>query len=148
MKKVILTICVAGALLATSCKKEAKEAKETTIEALDSATKKTTEAATKAVEEVEAAAEETTEAVKSAFEGVTIPEFKDPKVGEYLKSYSEYAKDYVEAKGDVLKNTELAKKSVELAKKGEEIVATLDAEGTKKFNSVMSAIQSKMAPAK
>ena len=148
MKKVILTMCVAGALLVTSCKKEVKDAKENTIEALDTAAEKTTDAATKAVEEVEAVAEETTEAVKSAFEGITIPEFKDPKVGEYLKSYSEYAKNYIDAKGDVLKNTELAKKSVELAKKGKEIAATLDAEGTKKFNSVMTAIQSKMAPAK
>lgn len=137
-------MCVAGALLATSCKNEAKDAKETTIEAVETAT----EEATEAVEEVEAATEEATEAVETAFEGITIPEFKDPKVGEYLKSYSEYAQNYIDAKGDVLKNTELAKKGVELAAKGKEIVATLDAEGTKKFNSVMSAIQSKMAPAK
>lgn len=148
MKKVILTMCVAGALLATSCKNAKEETKDATVEAVETATDKAEEATTKAVETTEAAAKEATEAVKSTLEGVTIPEFKDPKVGEYLKSYSEYAKAYIDAKGDVLKNTELATKATELATKAGEITGSLDAEAAVKFSEVMTAIQSKMAPAK
>ncbi|MBA6156335.1 hypothetical protein H3Z83_07390 [Tenacibaculum sp. S7007] len=151
MKKVILSVLVVGALLATSCKKEkeaTKDAAKDVVEAADKAVDATKDAATKVVTDAEAAVDKAVDAVKSAIEGVTIPEFKDPKVGEYLQTYSTYAKDYIEAKGDVLKNAELAKKGVELAAKGKEIVSTLDAEGVKKFNSVMSALQSKMAPAK
>ena len=123
MKKVILTMCLAGALLATSCKKEATDA-----------TKK-----------VEATAKEATKAAKTALEGVTIHEFKNSNVEAYLQSYAAYAKNYIDAKGDVIKNTELAKKGVELAAKEKAIFATLDTEGTKKFNSVLNTIQSKMA---
>lgn len=142
MKKVILTMCVAGALLATSCKKakeEAKDLKETTVEAVKETTDATTEAATKVVKEVEAA-------VGSGIEGVTIPDFKDPKVKEYLQSYSEYAKDYVAAQGDATKLTELSKKATDLATKGGAITGSLDAESAVKFSKVMTAIQSKMAP--
>ncbi|CAM1347928.1 hypothetical protein [Tenacibaculum insulae] len=148
MKKVILTMCVAGALLATSCKKakeEVKDAKETTVETVEKEAKATTEEATKTVEET---VDKATEAVKSAIEGVTIPEFKNPKVGEYLQSYSQYAKAYIDAKGDVLKNTELATKAAELATKATEITSSLDAESAVKFGKVMNAIQAKMAPAK
>ena len=151
MKKVILSVFVVGALLATSCKNAKEETKATTdaaVEATEKAAEATKEAATKVVEKTEAAVEKATEAVKSALEGVTIPEFKDEKVGEYLNNYATYAKDYIAAKGDVLKNAELAKKGVELAAKGKEIAGSLDAEGMKKFNSVMTAIQPKMAPAK
>ena len=151
MKKVILTMCVAGTLLATSCKKakeEVKDAKETTVEAVEKASDKATEAATKVVEGTEAVVEKATEAVKSAIEGISIPEFKDAKVTEHLKNYASYANDYIAAKGDVLKNASLAKKGVELAAKGKELVASLDAEGVKKYNGVMNAIMSKMAPAK
>ena len=88
------------------------------------------------------------EAVESALDGVTIPSFDNKEVEEHLKSYATYAKDYIAAKGDVVKNAALAKKGVELANKGAELVKNLDDEGKKKFNSVMSAIQAKMAPAK
>ena len=148
MKKVILTMCVAGALLATSCKKEKEETKETIVETIEKVTEENTEAATKAVEKVETAVKETTEAVKSAIEGIEIPEFSSPKAAKFLQSYSQYAKDYIAAKGDVLKNAKLAKRGVELAGEGKKIATTLDAKGVKKFNSVMVAIQSKMAPAK
>lgn len=151
MKKVILSVLVAGSLVATSCKKEkeaAKDATQTVTEAVDKAAEATEEATTKVVEEAKEAVDKTVEAVQSAIEGVTIPKFEDPKVGEYLQSYSKYAKDYIDAKGDVVKNAELAKKGVELATKAKEIVSSLDAESAKKFNSVMTAIQSKMAPAK
>lgn len=146
MKKVILTMCVAGALLATSCKNEkegAKDVKDTTVEAVEKATEATTEAATKVVE----GAEKATEAVKSAIEGITIPEFKDPKVGAYLQSYTEYAKSYIDANGSVSEITKLAPKGAELATKMSAIAGSLDAESAVKFSNVMTAIQSKMAPA-
>lgn len=139
MKKVILSVFVVGALLATSCKNTKEDAKDATKEAV--------EAVEKATEEAKEATEEAVEAMESAIEGIEIPEFEDPKVGEYLQSYSQYAKDYIEAKGDVVKNSELAKKGVELATQAKDIVANLDEEAAKKFNSVMTAIQSKMAPA-
>lgn len=151
MKKVILSALVAGSLIATSCKKakeEADKAVETTTEAVDKAADATKEAATKAVETTTEAVDKAKEAVQSALEGVTIPNFDNEKVEQHLKDYATYAKDYIAAKGDVVKNTELAKKGVELATKGAELVKTLDAEGVKKFNSVISAIQAKMAPAK
>ncbi|WBX76129.1 hypothetical protein PG911_16055 [Tenacibaculum ovolyticum] len=157
MKKVILTMCVAGALLATSCKNEkegAKDVKDTTVEAVEKATEATTEAATKVVEGAEKAteavaegAEKATEAVKSAIEGITIPEFKDPKVGAYLQSYTEYAKSYIAANGSVSEITKLAPKGAELATKMSAIAGSLDAESAVKFSNVMTAIQSKMAPA-
>ncbi|MDE0536021.1 hypothetical protein [Tenacibaculum sp. L6] len=157
MKKVILSVFVVGALLATSCKntkEEAKDAATDAVEAVENATEEATDAATKAVEETKEAAgeaaeatEEAVESVKSAIEGIEIPQFEDPKVGEYLQTYSQYAKDYIEAKGDVVKNTELAKKGVELATQAKDIVANLDEAAAEKFNSVMTAIQSKMAPA-
>ncbi|CAM1343948.1 hypothetical protein [Tenacibaculum amylolyticum] len=159
MKKVILSVLVAGSLVATSCKQEAKEAEkkvENATEAVVEETKKAADAvaeeAKKAVdgvvEEVKEVANDSAGDVKSALEGISIPEFKDPKVGEYLQSYSEYAKEYLAAGKDVVKNAELAKKGVELATKGKEIVGSLDAEAAKKFTGVMSAIQAKMAPAK
>lgn len=150
MKKVILSVFVVGALLATSCKntkEEAKDAATDAVEAVENATEEATDAATKAVEETKEATEEAVESVKSAIEGIEIPQFEDPKVGEYLQTYSQYAKDYIEAKGDVVKNTELAKKGVELATQAKDIVANLDEAAAEKFNSVMTAIQSKMAPA-
>ena len=141
-------MCVAGALLATSCKKEKEETKETMVETVKKAAEKNKEAATKTVEEIETVVKETKEAVKSAIEGIEIPEFNSPKAAKFLQSYSQYAKDYIAAKGDVLKNAKLAKRGVELAGEGKKIATTLDAKGVKKFNSVMVAIQSKMAPAK
>lgn len=146
MKKVILSVFVVGALLATSCKKakeDAKDVKDAVEEVANDAAEATEDAATKTVEAVE----EAVETVKSAIEGITIPEFEDPKVGEFLQTYSQHAKDYIEAKGDVVKNAELAKKSVELATQAKDIVANLDEEAAKKFNSTLAAIQAKMAPA-
>ncbi|CAL2076924.1 conserved hypothetical protein [Tenacibaculum sp. 190524A05c] len=147
MKKVILSVFVAGSLIATSCK-QAKEAKEEVKETTEAVVEKTEEAAKTVVEETKEAVEETTKAIESAIEGITIPEFKDPKVGEYLKEYSEYAKKYIDAGGDVVKNVDLAKTGTELAAKTKDILAGLDEESAKKFNSVLTAIQSKMAPAK
>ncbi|CAM1366537.1 conserved hypothetical protein [Tenacibaculum sediminilitoris] len=149
MKKVILSVFVVAALLATSCKntkEEAKDATEDAVEVVENAAEEAEDATTEAVEDTKEAIEEAADAIESAIEGITIPEFKDPKVGEYLQSYSQYAKDYIDAKGDVVKNAELAKKGVELATQAKDIVQNLDQEAAKKFNNVMTAIQSKMAP--
>lgn len=143
MKKVILTVLVAGSLLATSCKKAteaSKELKETT----EAAVKEGATVVTEGTKEVVA---KTTEAVKSVLEGVTIPEFKDAKVGEHLTAYAGYAKEYIAAGTDAYKNTDLMKKGADLLVKGQEIVKGLDAEATAKFNTVMASIGSKMAPA-
>lgn len=151
MKKVILSALVVGSLLATSCKKakeDATNATEQVTEAAEQAADKVTEAAEEVAEGAEEAVNNATEAVQSALEGVTIPSFDNEKVEQHLKDYAAYAKEYIDAKGDVIKNTELAKKGVELANQGAELVKTLDEEAAKKFNSVMNAIQSKMAPAK
>ncbi|WGH76960.1 hypothetical protein P8625_07410 [Tenacibaculum tangerinum] len=150
MKKVILSLFVVGALLATSCKntkEDAKDAANDAIEAVDNAAEETKEAVQNAAEETKEAAQDMANSVESAIEGITIPEFEDPKVGEYLQSYTEHAKDYIEAKGDVVKNSELVKESAKLAEEAKEILANLDEEATKKFNSTMAAIQAKMAPA-
>ncbi len=149
MKKVILTMCVAGTLLATSCKKakeEVKDVKDAAVEVVESTTDATTDATTKVVEEAEVVIDKAVEAVQSALEGVTIPSFGNEKVEEHLKNYASYANDFIAAKGDALKNAELVKKAAELTTKGKELVGTLDAEGVKKYNSVMNAILSKMAP--
>ncbi|SNR17258.1 hypothetical protein [Tenacibaculum jejuense] len=145
MKKVILSIFLVGALTATSCKK-AKEASEEVKQTTETTVKKTEEAATKATEETKAAAEETAKKVESALEGVTIPEFKDPKVAEYLKTYTEYAKEYIDANGDVSKISKLAAKGQELATKAQTFTSSLDAEDAKKLSSTIQSIMSKMAP--
>lgn len=158
MKKVILSLMVAGTLLATGCKK-AKEAgkdmKDATVEAAEKAGDVVAEGADKVVDGAEAVvdgaidlADKTGDAIKSAIDGVSIPKFEDPKVGEHLKAYSEYASEYMKAGKDAYKNAGLVKKGADLLAKGKTIVAGLDEAGAKKFNSVMSAIQSKMAPAK
>ena len=151
MKKVIMSALLIG-LLATSCKnakeettKAVENATETTEKAVEKAADATKEAATKVVEKAE---EAVAEAAESVVNGVTIPDFKDDKVEEHLKNYAAYAEEYIAGKGDVVKNASLAKKGVELANKGAEIVKSLDADEAKKFNGVMAAIQSKMAPAK
>lgn len=143
MKKVVLSVLVAGALVATSCKKGEKAADKVT-----EAVEKTEETVKEAAKETKEVVTEAVAAVESAIEGVTIPKFEDPKVGEHLKAYSEYAKKYIDAGTEAYKNAELVKTGEELLAKGKEIVAGLDEESKKKFESVMTAIQSKMAPAK
>ncbi|MGJ8743703.1 hypothetical protein [Polaribacter sp.] len=146
MKKILLSIFVVGALLATSCKSEKKEAKETVTETVTETTKTIKENVEKNAEVIEDKMEDVSDAIDSALEGITIPKFEDAKVTEYLQGYAEHAKEYIAAKGNVLKNAKLAKKTVELAKQGKEIVSNLDGKAAAQFKSVMSAIQSKMAP--
>ena len=144
MKKIVLSVLVVGALLVTSCKGEKKDAKEA-VEGAKTEMKKEVKKVEEKVEEVK---KEVSDMVDSALDGIKIPNFENAEVTKHLQSYASYAKDYIAAKGDVLKNAKLAKQGVELAKKGKELLGSLDAESAKKFKSVMSAIQSKMAPAK
>ena len=168
MKKVLLSMAVV-ALLATSCKK-VKEAgndlKDVTVEVTDKAEKagndlkdaavKATDKATEVTEDAVDAVKEGTEnvvaevkeAVQSVVDGISIPEFENPEVTKHLESYATYAKEYIAGKGDALKNAKLAKQGVALAAKGKELLGSLDEESAKKFKSVMSAIQSKLASAK
>jgi PBP1b-binding outer membrane lipoprotein LpoB len=140
MKKILLSVMVVGALLATSCKGEKKEVTNVTEEVKTEVEKVDVK--------VEEATKEVSNMIDSALEGVHIPKFENEAVTEHLQSYATYAKDYIAAKGDVLKNAKLAKKGVELVSKGKELLGSLDAESAKKFKGVMNAIQSKMAPAK
>ncbi len=158
MKKVILTVLVVSSLVATSCKKakeagsDLKDAATTVVDETKNAADKAAEATKNAADAVADGAKDAVESVKgavgSALDGISIPEFKDPKVGEHLKNYASYAKDYIAAGGDVVKNADLAAKGKDLAAKGKEIAGSLDAEAAKKFNATLSAIQAKMAPSK
>ncbi|WP_298782406.1 hypothetical protein [uncultured Polaribacter sp.] len=148
MKKVLLSMMVVGALLATSCKSE----KKSTLESVKDAKTEMKKELVKKVEEVEEVVEETktdvSNMINSAIEGVSIPKFENEAVTEHLQTYATYAKDFIAAKGDVLKNAKLAKQGVELAAKGKELLGSLDAESATKFKSVLNAIKSKMASVK
>ena len=146
MKKVILSVFVAGALLATSCKnaKETEEKVKETTEAVVEKTEEAVERVEETVEKTEEAVKEAAKTIESALEGITIPEFKDPKVGEYLASYAEFAKKKIDAGTDALKTAELAKTGADLAAKAKDVVAGLDEEATKKFNSVLAEINAKL----
>ena len=173
MKKLILSALVVGSLLATSCKK-AKEAGSNLTDTVTNTADKAgnlvkdganavvdgakdganavvdgaKDGANAVVDGAKGLADKATTAVSSAIAGVAIPEFKDAKVGEHLQAYSSYAKDYIAAGTDAYKNTALVAKGADLVAKGKTILAGLDAESATKFKSVLSAIQSKMAPAK
>jgi len=150
MKKLILSALVVGSLLATSCKeakeagKELKEGTETVVNKGAEAVKEGAEAVAEGAKDLAEKAEET---LTSAIEGVTIPKFEDPKVGEHLQAYSEYAKEYIAKGTEAYKDAAIVKKGEELAAKGAEIVKGLDEESAAKYNSVIKAIKAKMAPA-
>jgi len=157
MKKVILSAFVVASLMATSCKK-AKEAGQDLKEGTEAVVKEgadvVKEGANAVADGAEAVADGAKDladkagsAIKSAIAGVDIPEFEDPKVGEHLQAYSEYAKDYIAKGKDAYKDAALVQKGADLLAKGKEIVKGLDAESAAKFNKVVTAIQSKMAPA-
>lgn len=141
MKKIVLSMMVVGALLATSCKGEKKEAKDAAKEVV-----------TKVEKETEKVVEDTKEAVSdmidSALEGVKIPTFSNEAVTENLKSYAQYAKDYIAADGNVAKITAMASKGATLLAKGKELASKLDTKELSKYESVLTAIQAKMAPSK
>jgi hypothetical protein len=144
MKKIVLSVMVVGALLATSCKGEKKDVKETTEEVKTEIKKEVEKAAVK----VEETKKEVSGMIESALDGITIPKFENEKVTKHLQDYASYAKDYIASKGDVLKKPALVKKGAELLAEGKSLVSSLDEKSAAKFKSVMSAIQSKMAPSK
>lgn len=154
MKKVLLSMAVV-ALLATSCKeakKGATDLKDATVETTGKAVEATKEAATTVVDGVKDTAEAIVDKVEgeqeSALEGITIPTFSNEAVTENLTKYAAYAKEYIAANGNLGKISALAPKGAELLAKGKELASKLDAKELAKYKSVLSAIQSKMAPSK
>lgn len=166
MKKIVLSVLVAGSLLATSCKevtKGASDLKNATVETAGSAVDATTAAAGTVVEGTKDAAgtvvsgakdaanavvDKASEMVSSALEGVSIPSFANEAVTKNLTEYAAYAKDYIAANGSLTKIAALAPKGAALLTKGKELASKLDVKEMAQYKSVLSAIQSKMAPAK
>ena len=140
MKKIVLSIFVIGVLVFTSCKSEKKEVKEVETEVVQ------TEEVKK--EEVKEAVEETKKALTSALEGITIPSFSNEAVSKNLLEYAQYAKNYIDANGNLAKITGMAAKGATLLKEGKALASKLDASELTKYKSVLSQIQSKMAPSK
>ena len=166
MKKIVLSVLVAGSLLASSCKevkKGATDLKDVTVETAGSAVDATTDAASKVTEGAKDAAgtvadgakdaanavvDKATEMVSSALEGDSIPAFANEAVTKNLTEYAGYAKDYIAANGNLGKISALAPKGAALLAKGKELASKLDVKEMAKYKSVLSAIQSKMAPSK
>jgi hypothetical protein len=166
MKKIVLSVLVAGSLLATSCKevkKGATDLKDATVETAGSAVDATTDAAGAVADGAKDAAgtavdgakdaanavvDKASEMVSSALEGVSIPSFANEAVTKNLTEYAAYAKDYIAANGNLAKISALAPKGAALLAKGKELASKLDVKEMAKYKSVLSAIQSKMAPSK
>ena len=142
MKKVLLSMAVV-ALLATSCKgkTEAKEVTKDVVTEVKKEVVKTEEVVKEVVDGVK-------KDIASALEGVTIPNFSNEAVTKNLTEYAQYAKNYVDAKGNLAKITGMAAKGASLMKQGKELASKLDASELTKYKSVLSQIQSKMAPSK
>ncbi|MEE9407110.1 MAG: hypothetical protein V3V28_03435 [Polaribacter sp.] len=154
MKKVLLSMAVV-ALLATSCKeakKGATDLKDATVETTGKAVEATKDAGTTVVDGAKDAANAVVDKaqgmVESALEGVSIPEFANEAVTKNLTEYAAYAKDYIAANGNLGKISALAPKGAALLVKGKELASKLDVKELAKYKSVLSAIQSKMAPSK
>jgi hypothetical protein len=166
MKKIVLSVLVAGSLLATSCKevkKGAADLTDATLETVDKAADTTTDAAGAVVDGAKdasdalvdgakdaanAVVDKATSMVSSALEGVSIPAFSNEAVTENLKEYATYAKDCIAADGKLGKLAALAPKGASLLAKGKELASSLKPEEMAKYKSILSAIQSKMASAK
>ena len=199
MKKIVLSVLVAGSLLATSCKevkKGATDLKDATVETAGSAVDATTDAAGAvangakdaagtvvdgaknaagavadgakdaagtvvdgaknaagavvdgAKDAANAVVGKANDAVSSALGGVSIPSFANEAVTKNLTEYAGYAKDYIAANGNLAKISALAPKGAALLAKGKELASTLNVQDMAKYKSVLSAIQSKMAPSK
>lgn len=155
MKKIVLSVLVAGSLLATACKeakKGANELKDATVETVENVATSTTDAANTVADGAKDAAnavvDKATEMVSSALDGVSIPAFANEAVTENLKAYAAYAKDYIAANGNLGKISAMASKGASLLAKGKELAADLSTEDLAKYKSVLSAIQAKMAPSK
>jgi len=175
MKKIVLSVLVAGSLLATSCKevkKGATDLKDVTVETADSALDATTDAAGAVVEGAKdatgavvegakdaastvvneakgatnAVVDKASKMVSSALEGVSIPSFANEAVTKNLTEYAAYAKDYIAANGNLAKIAALKPKGAAILTKGKELASKLDVKELAQYKSVLSAIQSKIAP--
>lgn len=152
MKKVILSAFVVGSLVATSCKK-AKEVSKDAVNKTEKVAKETVKKVEKVIDtnvgEVSAASKKLNAAIEVAKGmGVNIPSFEKPELTQNLADYAVYAKDYIAAKGNVAAITKLAPKGAELLKKGQELLKGADDATVKKFKTVLTALQAKMAPSK
>lgn len=136
------------ALLATSCKGKTEEVKDATKEVVTEAKKEVVESKEAAKEQLKEVVEGAKKDIASALEGVTIPNFSNEAVTKNLTEYAQYAKNYVDAKGNLAKITGMAAKGASLLKQGKELASKLDASELTKYKSVLSQIQSKMAPSK
>ena len=145
MKKIVLSIFVIGALVFTSCKSEKKDVKEITTE-VEKEVVKSEKKVIEVKEDVKEVVEEVKKEITSALEGITIPNFSNEAVTKNLTEYAQYAKDYIGAKGNLVKITGMAAKGASLMKQGKELASKLDASELTKYKSVLSQIQSKMAP--
>lgn len=142
MKKVILSALIVGSLMATSCKKT-KEAAKDVKNSTENVANDVKEGAQKTVEATKEVAKDAADAVESAITGISIPKFEDPKLTEYVKSYTEYAKEYIDAKGDVLKSG-LGEKGAKLAEQAKTAFSNLSPNDAKKYTEFMSAVNTKM----
>lgn len=154
MKKIVLPVLVAGALLATSCKEtkkagnEIEKAADKTVKATEKATEKVTEGAKDLAEGAKELANEAGDKIKSLFDGVDMPDLKNEKLEKNLEDYANYAKEYIAVKGNIAKNPKLVTKGANILKEGQELLKTADAKTVNLYNKTLQAIQSKMAPAK
>ncbi|MEO9572176.1 MAG: hypothetical protein ABJH82_00595 [Polaribacter sp.] len=150
MKKIVLSILAVGALVFTSCKSETKDAtkslEKVVVETKKEAVKKVDEVKKEVVEGVKEEVKEAKKGLTSAIEGITIPSFSNEAVSKNLLEYSQYAKNYVDAKGNLVKITGMASKGAAILKEGKALASKLDASELTKYKSVLSQIQSKMAP--
>jgi hypothetical protein len=177
MKKIILSVLVAGSLLSSSCKevkKGATDLKDATVETAGSAVDATTDAASKvadgakdatktvvdgakdatnavvdgAKDATNAVVDKATNMVSSALDGVSIPSFSNEAVTENLTEYAAYAKDYIATNGNLTKISAIAPKGAALLAKGKKLSASLNTEELTKYKSVLATIKSKMYPSK
>ena len=146
MKKLVLSILAVGALVFTSCKSETKDATKAVEKVVVETKKETVEKVNEVKKEVVEVVDEAKKGLTSAIEGITIPSFSNEAVSKNLLEYAQYAKNYVDAKGNLAKITGMASKGASLLKEGKALASKLDAKELSKYKSVLSAIQSKMAP--
>ncbi|WP_103072175.1 hypothetical protein [Aquimarina sediminis] len=130
MKKVILSLSLVLAVLAVSCKNEAKSDTQDSSETTEN---------TESTEKAEKAEKEEGDTSKESASGV--PSFGDEKVQEYVNAYEAYIEDYKKAaeSKDMTAFAELGKKGQELATKSQEVMGNLSGDDVKKLSDYMQA---------
>lgn len=127
MKKVILAVMVAFAMVATSCKGEKKS---------DASSEK----------KVEKKAEEKKEETKNETSSADVPNFSDQGVQDYVNAYEEYMKELkkvVESK-DMDGYSKLSAKGAELGQKATEALGKVSGADAEKLTKYMEAKSKEM----